>query len=231
MNISIDWLPVQNYIIQLEKEGMVTRTFRRLDAEKQQAIIFAILDEAAEQNPSDLNIKNVARRADVAVGSLYTYFTNRERMLNFAVEICVRYFVDTFRESRPYFDSLSLREALRLYLSYGIEWSRDQAAFLRLFARAAYGGDKKLSGPLVAPIASAMFDLVKELLIQAVQRGEIRPDIDIDAAARLVNVLMIAVGDSKLIPYLNHYFLIHTDTRSTEEMIEKLIDFILRGIG
>jgi len=231
MNNSIDWLPVQNYIIQLEKEGMVTRTFRRLDSEKQRAIIFAILDEAAEQNPSDLNIKNVARRADVAVGSLYAYFTNRERMLNFAVEICIRNFVDVFREARSYFDSLSLREALRIYLSYGIEWSRDQAAFLRLFARAAYGGDKKLSGQLVTPIANAMFDLVKGLLTQAAQRGEIRPDVDIDAAARLVNALMIAVGDSKLIPYLNHYFLIHTDARSTEEMIEELIDFILHGIG
>jgi hypothetical protein len=73
--------------------------------------------------------------------------------------------------------------------------------------------------------------LVKGLLTQAAQRGEIRPDVDIDAAARLVNALMIAVGDSKLIPYLNHYFLIHTDARSTEEMIEELIDFILHGIG
>jgi len=68
-------------------------------------------------------------------------------------------------------------------------------------------------------------------LIRAAQRGEIRSDIDIDTTARLVNVLMIAVGDSKLIPYLNHYFLIHTDARSTEELIEELIDFVLRSIG
>jgi hypothetical protein len=40
---TFDFLPV---IMELEKQGLVTRTFRRLDPDRQAAIIKAILDEA-----------------------------------------------------------------------------------------------------------------------------------------------------------------------------------------
>ena len=60
---SFDWTQFQPYIMQLEQEGLVTRTFRRLDPERQATIIGAILDEATERGPAALNIKRVAKRA------------------------------------------------------------------------------------------------------------------------------------------------------------------------
>jgi len=62
---TFDYLPA---ILELEKKGLVTRTFRRLDSDRQQAIITAILDEAGETGPQDLNIKRVAERAGVSTG-------------------------------------------------------------------------------------------------------------------------------------------------------------------
>jgi AcrR family transcriptional regulator len=129
-----DWTQIYSYILQLEQEGLVTRTFRRLDPERQQAILQAILDEASEKGPAGLNIKEVARRAGVSVGSLYTYFPDREGMLAFAVEICVRFVGDSFDEFRPYLLALPLRQALSAYLLGGLEWSRVYAGLLRLFA-------------------------------------------------------------------------------------------------
>ena len=51
-----DWTNFQPYISQLEQEGFVTRTFRRLDSERQEAIFNAILEEAIEKGPASLNI-------------------------------------------------------------------------------------------------------------------------------------------------------------------------------
>ncbi len=85
-----DWTQFPSYIIQAEQQGQVTRTFRRLDPARQQAVIQAILDEAALRGPAALNVKQVARRAGVSVGSLYQYFGDRDSMLNFAVDLCVR---------------------------------------------------------------------------------------------------------------------------------------------
>jgi AcrR family transcriptional regulator len=104
-----DFFNFQSHIQQLESEGRVTRTFRRLDSSRQQAVINAILEEAAEKGPASLNIKEIARRADIAVGSLYQYFPNRDGLLDFAIELCTRYMKDMFDLSVPYLKAMPLK--------------------------------------------------------------------------------------------------------------------------
>jgi AcrR family transcriptional regulator len=234
-----DWTQIHAHILQLEQQGVVTRTFRRLDPDRQQAILTAILDEAVEKGPTQLNIKQVAARAGVSVGSLYTYFPNREGMLTFAVEVCVRFVSDAFEQFRPYLLAMPLRDALTTYLTGGIEWSRAYGGMLKLFARAAYHGDPEMAESLVRPIATLLRDTVRDMLAQAAERGEIREGVDLEAAARVVHALTIAVGDSQLLPYLNTYFQVSDEKGkgkkdreiSPERALEAAVDLILRGIG
>jgi TetR/AcrR family transcriptional regulator len=223
---------LQRYVLQFEQEGLVRRTFRRLDPERQQAILAAIIEEAGERGPGAMNIKQVAQRAGVSVGSLYQYFGDRDTMLSFAIELCVRYTVEAFDQYLPTMAAMPLREALSAYLVGGIEWSREQAGFLTLFARAAYqGGDADLAQRLVVPIAATLRKMIEEMLAQAVARGEIRPDVDLEATSRLIHALLIAVGDSTLLPYLNHYFQINDPALSNERLLNAMLDLILNGIG
>jgi len=226
-----DWTPIHTLILQLEQEGLVTRTFRRLDPERQQAILAAILDEAVEKGPPALNIKKVAERAGVSVGSLYTYFPSREGLLAFAVELCVRFVTAAFDEFRPYLAAMPLQDALTAYLSGGVEWSKAYAGLLKLFARAAYHGDPDLAERLVRPVADKLRDMVHDILSQAAERGEIRADVDLEATTRIVHALMIAVGDSQLLPYLNTYFQVSDEDVSPKRAIEALMTLILRGIS
>jgi AcrR family transcriptional regulator len=226
-----DWTQIHTHILQLEQEGLVTRTFRRLDPERQEAILTAILDEAVEKGPTAINIKQVAERAGVSVGSLYTYFPDREGMLAFAVELCVRFVSDAFDQFRPYLLALPLREALTAYLASGVEWSQAYVGLIQLFARAAYHGDPELAEPLVRPIATLLRETVHDILTQATERGEIRDDIDLEATTRIVHALTIAVGDSQLLPYLNTYFQVNEEDVPPERALDALIEMILHGIG
>jgi len=226
-----NWTQIHGYILQLEQEGLVSRTFRRLDPERQQAILQAILDETADKGPAGLNIKEVARRAGVSVGSLYTYFPDREGMLAFAVEVCVRFVSDSFDEFRPYLLALPLRQALSAYLLGGLEWSRLYAGLLRLFARAAYHGDPDLAESLVRPVATLLRGMVHDIVEAAAQRGEIRDGLDLEAAARIVHALTIAVGDSQLLPHLNTYFQVSGPDLPPERALEAALDLVLQGIG
>ena len=226
-----DWKSLYPHLLALEEKGLVTRTFRRLDPERQQAVLDAILAEAAEHGPAELNIKSIAARAGVAVGSLYQYFGSREGLLNFAIEIVVRNTVDLFNLSRPYLAEMPLMEALTQYLSYGIEWSQTQGPLVRFFARAAYGGDPDLRERLVRPIADVMRALIEEMLVQARARGEVRADVDIPATARVVNVLLIAMGDAQLLPYLNTYFQVTAPDVLPERALAAAVAMILQGIS
>ena len=226
-----DWTQIHAHILQLERKGLVTRTFRRLDPDRQQAILQAIWDEAVEKGPASLNIKQVAERAGVSVGSLYQYFGNREGLLAFAVELCTRWMTDVFDEYRPMLAAMPLREALAAYLLGGIEWSQMQVGLVQFFARAAYHGDPELAESVVRPVADVMRETIREILAQAAARGEVRADVDLEAAARVINALLIAVGDSQLLPYLNTYFQVSGEDVPPERVQNALLDLILRGIS
>jgi len=225
-----EWNQIHAHILEFEQKGLVTRTFRRLDPERQQAILQAILDEAGEKGPSAISIKQVAERAGAAVGSLYQYFGSRGGLMSFAVALCTRYLTDMFEEARPYLIAMSLREALTAYLSYGIEWSGTQAGLVRFFGRAAYHGDPALADSVVRPAALAMRTLVTDILSAARERGELRPNLDLEAAARLVNLWMIALGDSQLLPYLNNYYQVTDETVSFERAMNCLLDILEHGL-
>ncbi len=227
----VDLFNFPEYIQQLEDEGKVSRTFRRLDPPRRQAVINAILEEATEKGPASLNIKEIARRADVSVGSLYQYFPNRDGLLDFAIDLCVRYMTDLFEMSGPYLQAMPLKEALRSYLSVGIEWGKTEIGLVRFFGRAAYQGDPDLAERVVRPVAEIMRKIMGSMLENAVQKGEISPQMDLEAACRLVNGLMIVVGDSQMLPYLNTYFQMTDERVPPERLLDTLVDFILKGLG
>jgi AcrR family transcriptional regulator len=229
--LTSDWTQLHTHILQLEGQGLVTRTFRRLDPQRQQCVLQAILDESAEKGPADLNIKRVAERAGVSVGSLYQYFGSRENLLAFTVELGVRMMTDLFAMSRPYLLEMPLREALTAYLTYGLEWSRTQPGFVHFFGRAAYQGDPQLAGKVVRPVAAAMREVIREMLTAAAQRGELRPGLDVEAAARVVNLLTIAASDSQLLPYLNNYFQVTDESMPVERIVSVLVELVMNGIA
>jgi hypothetical protein len=64
-----------------------------------------------------------------------------------------------------------------------------------------------------------------------VDRGELRQDIDLEAASRAVNVLLVALGDSQLAPNLNTYFQVSDRDVSFERTVDAALDMILQGLG
>jgi AcrR family transcriptional regulator len=229
-NAELGWSQLQTHILQLEQEGKVTRTFRRLDPERQRSVIDAILDESGEKGPIAINIKEVAHRAGVSVGSLYQYFGNRDGLLDFAVTLCIRYLVDLFEQFGPMLTALPIQQALRYYILGGIEWGQTEVGLVRFLGRAAYQGDPEMTESVVRPIADVMLGLLQEILSQASERGEIRADLDLDATVRAVNAMMIAVGDSQLFPYLNEYFRVSDENMPLERVVDALVEMLLHGL-
>lgn len=228
-----EYIDFNRMILDLESEGKVTRTFRRLDAERQWAVINAILEEAGEHGPQAMNIKRVAALAGVAVGSLYQYFGSREKLLDFAIEMVVRIFSDGIQVYRTYLANLPepprLVEAIEAY-GMGWEWFSEEKGFTRFFTRAAYVGDPLLNERVVRPIAEIMLELVTDLLKGAQARGEVRADIDLPATARVLHGLVLALYDPQLLPYLNVYFQVSGEGFPPERTVRAALEMILRGI-
>lgn len=217
------------FIQEAEEKGWITRTFRRLDPEKQQSIILAIMDEASENGPADLNIKHVAERSNVAIGSLYQYFGSRENLLEFALELVVRQTVALFESYTAELASMPLRDALAAYLGGGVEWGKEELGMVRLFGQAAYQNAPGLAEKVVKPIAAALTGMMRAMLLAARERGEIRPEVDLEAATRLINTQMIALGDALLFPNLNGYYQLYDEEMSRDRILNSFFDFLENG--
>lgn len=226
----VDWPRRYAIILELEQAGLVTRTFRRLDPERMQAVVNAILEEAYAKGPADLNIKQVAARAGVAVGSLYQYFGSREKLLAFAIQLVARSLSAELTLFSPYLAQMPLREAFEAFVFGGLEWTQEQAAFFRFYCRAAYQGAPEFQETVVRPVAEALLGMLREVLTQAQARGEVRPDLDLEAASRAVYGSFIAFGDAQLLPYLNTYFQATSPEVPPERAWAALCDMILRGL-
>jgi AcrR family transcriptional regulator len=217
-------------ILELERAGRLTRTFRRLDPERQLAIIEAILAEAAEAGPAGAGVRGIAARAGVSVGSLYQYFPDRGGMVGVAAEIAGGVLSAELRQYRDVLAELPLREGLEAYVLAGVEWSRGHEALLRFFSRAAYQGDLTLGGAIVTPLAAELFEMVRAMLAAAVTRGEAASGLDVDATAHLVHALTLSLGDCRLLPHLDAYYLL-LDDASLEERAGQLADFVLAAVS
>jgi AcrR family transcriptional regulator len=225
------WKILTSRVLQLEQQGKVTRTFRRLDPQRQVDVLDAILYEAAENGPKTVNITEVSRRAGVSVGSMYQYFPNRMGMIDFAIDISVGYIGDVIKAYEPFLLAMPTFEALTMYISSGVEMTKTQAGMLKFYSRAAYQGDSDLNERVVKPIACVMLGMVTNILMQAQLRGELREGLDIEAAARLVNALLIITGDCQLFPYLNTYLHLNDKAVSSERIMAALVPFLKNGIS
>lgn len=205
------WPGLSQAVSRLESDGVVSRTFRRLDPQRQEVVLHAILAEAQEVGLQNINIKRVAQRAGVAVGSLYQYFGNRDRLVATTITLCRDYAVEVVSQSKAYLAELPLQEALFAYVYCGCDWMKQEGLLMKLFARAAYTPDSGLEKALVEPVSQAMFATVRELLQLAIQRGELSPKTDIETASAFLHANLSLLGDTAVFGYLNSYFRIHQD--------------------
>jgi len=237
-----------DFLVELESRELVKGTFLRLDDERRDQVIDAVIVQSAVSGPERLNIKEVARQAAVPVGSLYQYFGDRESLARFAALALARSLSKELESCVSYLEPMPLREALSAYLSYGIEWSVKEAASLRSFVAAAYCGAPLGSAfaegagrtseaardwyleSLIRPVAASMQEVVRRVFAAAAARGELRAGLDVEAAARLANVILIAAGDARMMPRLDEYYRLYGPGSTTEAGIAQAVDFICRSV-
>jgi AcrR family transcriptional regulator len=224
-----EWPTIHTHIVELEREGLVTRTFRRLDPDRQTAVVSAILDEAAERGPDKVNIKLVAGRAGISVGALYTYFHDRDTMISFIVALCIRYMHELLEQARPYLIDLPFRDAIRAYVAGGIEWAGTQDGMIKFFARAAYGGPSDLTERVVRPVADEMLGVIREMVSNAGERGEVRTDVDSESLARFVHGILAVTADSMLLRYLDEYLRLGSIAESSR-LIDTVVTLVCDGV-
>jgi AcrR family transcriptional regulator len=179
---------------------MPTVTWARVDPARRAAIIDAAEAEFGAHGFSRGSLNVIARRAEVAKGSLFQYFADKRDLYAFITDIAslrVRsYMENLIREldpSRPFFEFLT--DLLDGWVAYYAEHPRERA--LHAAVTLEVDTDARIS---VRSVSNRHYLEVLRPLVRAAQtRGDIRADSDTDV---LLSLLLMIFPHLALAPYM-----------------------------
>src|SRR5690606_879474 len=188
-------------------------------AARRPAILDAAVRTFAERGFFASRTREIARRAGVAEGTIYLYFESKDDLLLTAFREKVREFVDGARSvllsSHPFRERLARFVELQFR---GIEENPALATVLLLEARQS----TRFYGEPVREVLRQYALAIDELLSSGIERGDLRADLDVPLARRmLVGVLEEIELD----------WLLGDQSRPLSPLAHDVADFFCRGAG
>src|SRR3984885_4867474 len=179
---------------------MPTVTWARVDPARRAAVVAGAEAEFGAHGFSRGSLNVIARRAEVAKGSLFQYFADKRDLYAFITDIGSQrvrsYIEDLIREldpSRPFFEFLT--DLLDGWVAYFAEHPRERA----LHAAASLEVDTDARVSVRSVIHRHYLEVLRPLVRDAKNRGDLRADCDTDA---LLSLLLLIFPHLALAPYM-----------------------------
>jgi AcrR family transcriptional regulator len=159
----------------------------RSDAHRNRERLLAAAQAAFIERGIDASLEDVARRAEVGIGTLYRHFPTREALL----EAVLRQRIEALRDqARGLLAAADAAEALEV-------WLRSLAATAGVYRGVPASLIKAMKDPEsdLGGLSAEMLATSGELLARAQRAGSVRPDADIaEVGAMLSAIAMVADG-------------------------------------
>jgi Transcriptional regulator len=209
-----------------------TRTFERTDALRRDQLLGVALREFADKGFNGTSINNLARKAGVSIGSLYSYFPSKEDLFLTIVMQGQDLLEKALSDIEPEED---LYRNLRTMIQRAHDYALSNPELNRIYIDATTHGLRHLSARLSTSLESISVDLYKAMLRKAQARGEIRADLDVDVTAFCLDNLFILFQFSFASDYYTdrlRLFLGIPDDKEIDEdrIISGMLDFIRRAL-
>ncbi|RJX36206.1 MAG: TetR/AcrR family transcriptional regulator [Desulfarculus sp.] len=209
-----------------------SNTFQNLAADKQERILDAALSEFAEKGYARASMNNLVGRLGIAKGSIFQYFKDKPGLFQHVFDFAVGRVKDHLRRVRDQSRGQDVFERIHRSLLAGLALIEDSPRLFQLYLRVVFEGDVPFRGRLLASIRLFSRDYLLDLLREGVAAGQLRPDLDLDLAAFLVDAalerFLIASSVSQLDPGLG---LFQADAARARELAGRLVETLRRGLG
>jgi TetR/AcrR family transcriptional regulator len=175
------------------KTGSVRRfhtdTFEKAPADRRDALLSVAIELFAAKGFSATSVNEIARRAGVSIGGLYSYFPTKDDLFLTVIDRGRALLEEALRDidtDAPFFENFSLltRRAR--------DYARANPELNRIYLDATTQGLRHLSSRLSGSLETITAELYRKALTSAIERGEVRHGIDVGAAAFILdNILLL----------------------------------------
>jgi AcrR family transcriptional regulator len=141
-----------------------------------------VLFDCGSQN---LTVKKIAAEVGISDAALYRHFKSKKDIIYFLLAHIEEALLTDILRSREDHGSLALDAIESTIRRHFSAIDRRKGVYFQVIAEIISLGDKRLNKKALVTI-SKYIDGLRDLLAEGVKRGDIRNDIDLDAAAKLL---------------------------------------------
>ncbi len=171
-------------------EPSVTRMFLNLDAEKQRRIVEAAVDEFAGKGFTGASTNVVVDRAGISKGAIFKYFQSKSGLFAFVHRIALNRVKDYLRAVRDESAGTPFFQRLEKVMRAGVEFIRRHPGLARIYYHIRFTGDAPASKEILRELQRESLKFVQALIEEAVERGEVRRELDPSVAAFMLECIM-----------------------------------------
>ena len=202
-------------------------TFGNLPKNKQEMILDAALDEFYAYGYEKASISRIVERAEIAKGSYYQYFTGKEDLFILLLTSASEKKMQYLSTMRSQAGELSLFDLLRVLYERALDFIKDNPKLSAVTDRFLKSGNTALKEKVLGDGIEKSSGFMAHLLLTAIEKQEIRNDIDIPFTSYLLTSMSIALGD-----YVRAQRddLADLDEQAYRSLIEPVLDLLKRGL-
>ena len=207
-------------------------TFEKTSEGRRQKVLEVAIDEFAANGYSATSINDVARKAHISIGSMYSYFASKEDLfltiVNNAYYLMEKIIRDVAARSTDVFDCIE--KMLQAARKFAVEYPKLNQIYLDITTQALTPMSVRLSDKLewITP------DLLSNLIKEAKENGTIRIDIDERVASFCIDNLYMMYQFSFSSDYYKERMRIYLgedNMENLDKVEEGILQFIQRALG
>lgn len=206
-------------------------TFDKISPAKRRRVLQTAVREFSRYGYEAVSINHIAEKADISVGSIYTYFKSKQDL--FLAVAAEGYKLLLNAEADFGETSGELRQDLYRLFEMTVRYSKKHANMLKLKHMLSTEEMSYLSSGMANQFDEGFLHIYHSILEAAIERGELAKDLNINLAAWTIDNML----DSLQLAVSNRYhkrrlalYLGSDETIEDETLIQALTDFVYQGL-
>jgi len=208
------------------------KTFRNLSTDKQERITRIAVEEFGEKGYAGASINAIVSRLGIAKGSIFQYFGDKKGLFFFVFNRTTDMVRDYLRTARDQTADADLFTRVEASLLAGVMFFQRHPAIYRLYIKAMFEDDIPFRSEILRSVREYSLKYFRSLLEEARTRNELRPDLDLDRAAFVLDAIMDRFLQAQAIPHLDAGLgLYQCSEQTARQWIRELIAIFRCGLG
>ena len=215
----------------MDIEPSETKTFLQLDHKKQLRILDAAIEEFADRGYDKASMNVVVRKAGISKGALFNYFKSKGGLFAFVYRIAFHRVKDYLRAVRDDTHDENFFQRLEKIMAAGVDFVHRYPGLARIYYHIIFTGDSPYKNEILKELHSESLKFIQSLIEDGIRRGELRPGINPQTTAFVLECVMDRFLQAHHLEFLDHSLKLYGATaEESKRMINEIIEIFRKGI-